>query len=194
MLLRWTPPKNVIKDALSYRVLYHKEDWNTRNTTEKTMIVANSQVKLYLGYNSTTSVTVWAATKDNQIHGIEKTVFCKTSARQSPAKPDFDFTIMQSRSEIFPNGTIVQKANVLIKWKPNFESSSPPGSYFDIEYKKHSDINDNGTHIGLRKYSRTNDLKVEHIIPPHAISSPISSLSTHIITPSYFFFINSPGS
>ena len=31
---------------------------------------------------------------------------------------------------------------------------------------------------------------IPHIIPPHAISS----LLTHIITPSYFFFINSPGS
>merc|ERR1712016_318807 len=30
--------------------------------------------------------------------------------------------------------------------------------------------------------------------PSPTISSPISSLSTHIITPSYFFFINSPGS
>ena len=59
----------------------------------------------------------------------------------------------------------------MIKWRPNFESSSPPGSYFDVEYKKHSDINDNGTHIGLRNYSRTNDLKVEHIIPNLDIGS-----------------------
>ena len=174
-LLSWTPPKNVVKDALLYRVSHAYKGWSLDHPF--TIYFEKSPVKLLLNRYSETMVEIWAMIKDVGIVGTKKNVTCSTYFEVVETKPEFDVTIMHSAPEkILDNSTIEGKANVLIKWKPNFESGNPPGTSFDVEYKKVDAESDQEGYLIKPSENRdpdhiTYELNFEVIIPNLIIGS-----------------------
>lgn len=128
LYLQWMPPKFVLKDSLKYRIKYAKASIeNEAPQDDNSFLFEDSKVKLEgLEFNKNYRITIYAMTKDGQVHGKENSITCQTTHKSSPNEPDFDLTVMSSTS-------FDDKVNVLVKWKPDLESGHS-GSAFIVQW------------------------------------------------------------
>ena len=125
LYLQWEPPKFFSKDSLKFQIKY--AIGNEASQDDNTFLFEDSRVKLEgLESNTKYYITIYAMTKDGQVHGKENSITCQTTHIGSPDEPDFDLTVMYSTSSN-------DKVNVIVKWTPDLQRGHP-GSTFKVEW------------------------------------------------------------